>query len=414
MRLVDFKLTRFQFRRDRTVGDSQVAADSVNVAALELIADTGATGLGFIQSLFTPLPAEVEIERVFATEAWPGIEGKSPLALVNRVRRPRGGNERPLSLPFHEALQVALWDLAAKAAGMPLYLLLGADRNRVRAYASGLDYHLSDDDFAALFAHAEAQGYTAFKIKVGAPDFARDLHRLALLQRTVRPGSVIMVDANEAWSAKEALVNLESIRKAGFNLLWVEDPIRRNDIEGLRLLRNACPWTSINTGEYLDISGKRRLLEADAADMLNVHGPVSDVMRVGWLAAERNIPVTVGNTFLEVGVHAACALPEVHWLEYSFQNFDHLVDTPIEISGGWAIAPERPGHGLVLSDTARRDWHRPNILSEPDLGEAPLNLRAPAPSRPPEQPATHNAGRDLPLGRTPDGRAPERARHNRA
>ena len=73
-------------------------------------------------------------------------------------------------------------------------------------------------------------------------------------------------------------------------------------------------------------------------------------MRIGWLAAELGIPVSLGNTFLEIGVHTACALPEVEWLEYSFQNFDHLVDQPIEIRDGWIYAPDRPGHGLVLSE----------------------------------------------------------------
>ena len=55
----------------------------------------------------------------------------------------------------------------------------------------------------------------------------------------------------------------------------------------------------------------------------------------------------------------ACALPEVEWLEYSFQNFDHLVEQPMEIRDGWIYAPDRPGHGLVLSEAARRDWSRP-------------------------------------------------------
>ena len=72
-------------------------------------------------------------------------------------------------------------------------------------------------------------------------------------------------------------------------------------------------------------------------------------MRIGWLAAELGVPISLGNTFLEIGVHMATALPEVEWLEYSFQNFDHLVETPIEIRGGYAYAPNRPGHGLVLS-----------------------------------------------------------------
>ena len=114
------------------------------------------------------------------------------------------------------------------------------------------------------------------------------------------------------------------------------------------MLRSAVPFTMVNSGEYLDVAGKRELLLAGGTDILNVHGHVTDVMRIGWLAAELGVPVSLGNTFLEVGVHMACALPEVQWLEYSFQNFDHLVGRPIEISSGWAIAPDAPGHGLAL------------------------------------------------------------------
>ncbi len=348
MRLEAFKLTRFQYPRDRIIGDSQVSTEEVNVVAVELIDEGGRRGLGFAQALFVPLPDLAEIERVFAAEVWPSLEGQEPLSLVHRVNRPRGGNQRSPSLPFGESVQVALWDLAAKQVNMPLHRLLGSRRDRVRAYASGLDFHLSDDAFVELFERADALGYSAFKIKVGHPDFARDLHRLALLKKTVRPGAQIMIDANEAWGAKEAVTKIHAIKDAGYDLLWVEDPILRHDFAGLKMLRAAVPFTMINSGEYLDVAGKRELLFAGATDILNVHGQVTDVMRIGWLAAELGVPVALGNTFLEVGVHMACALPEVEWLEYSFQNFDHLVERPIQIIDGWAIAPNEPGHGLVL------------------------------------------------------------------
>jgi L-alanine-DL-glutamate epimerase-like enolase superfamily enzyme len=354
MRLEAFKLTRFQYPRDRIIGDSQVSTEEVNVVAVELIDENGRRGLGFAQALFVPLPDVGEIERVFATEVWPSLEGQEPLSLVHRVNRPRGGNQRSPSLPFGESVQVALWDLAAKQVNMPLHRLLGSRRDRVPAYASGLDFHLSDGEFTELFGRADALGYSAFKIKVGHPDFERDLHRLALLKKAVRPSAKIMVDANEAWGAKEAVTKIHAIKDAGYDLLWVEDPILRHDFAGLKMLRAAVPFTMINSGEYLDVAGKRELLLAGATDILNVHGQVTDVMRIGWLAAELGIPVALGNTFLEVGLHMACALPEVEWLEYSFQNFDHLVERPISITDGWAIAPSNSGHGLVL-----RTDHRP-------------------------------------------------------
>jgi L-alanine-DL-glutamate epimerase-like enolase superfamily enzyme len=371
MRLREFRFTRFQFARDRVIGDSQVRADDANVAALELIDERGNFGLGFIQSLFRPLPALEEIVRTFANEAWPSLFEQEPLGMVHRVSRPRGGNQRVYSVPFEEALQVALWDLAAKQVGLPLHRLLGSRRDRVRAYASGLDFHLSDSEFTGFFGNAASIGYDAFKIKVGHPDFQRDLHRLELLRQTVGKRALVMIDANEAWGAKEALVKLTAIHDAGFEIMWIEDPILRNDFEGLRMLRQGVPWTLINSGEYLDASGKRQLMATGGTDILNVHGHVTDVMRIGWLAAELGIPISLGNTFLEVGVHMACALPEVEWLEYSFQNFEHLVEQPVEIRDGWAYVPDRPGHGLVLSEAARRDWARPEILPREKLGAAP-------------------------------------------
>lgn len=371
VRISSYHITRFQFARDRVIGDSQVRADEANIAALELYDEAGISGLGFVQVLFDTLPNLEEIVRVFEAEVWPGLRGQHPAAIGHRVNRPRGGNQRAFTLPFHEAVQVAIWDLAAKQQGLPLHQLLGARRSTVRAYASGLDFHLSDDQFVDLFARADSLGYRAFKIKVGHRDFERDLHRLELVTSAVRPGAQLMIDANEAWGAKEAIVKLEAIRRAGYQLLWVEDPILRNDFEGLRLLRESVPWTMINSGEYLDAAGKRQLMLAGGTDILNVHGQVTDVMRIGWLAAELGIPVSLGNTFLEVGVHMACALPEVEWLEYSFQNFEHLVEQPMEIRDGWIHAPDRPGHGLVLSETARRDWARPHILSRDELGAPP-------------------------------------------
>jgi L-alanine-DL-glutamate epimerase-like enolase superfamily enzyme len=359
MNISSFRFFRFQYPRDRIIGDSQVRSETMHCAALELITDDGTQGLGFMLSLFHPLPESIEIERIFRQELWPSLKGGEPAGLVHQVSRPRGGNRRSPSLPFGDALQMALWDLAAKQAGMPLYRLLGGTRSRVRAYASGLDFHLSDEEFSAFFVRARNLGYTAFKIKVGHPDFRRDLHRLALLQHAVGKEAPIMVDANEAWGAKEALTKLEAIRDAGFLLEWVEDPILRDDFDGLRLLRRQVSWSKINSGEYLDARGKRLLMEADAVDILNVHGQISDTMRIGWLAADRGVPISLGNTFLEVGVHLACALPEVEWMEYSFLNYDHLVEQPIEIRDGYAYAPDRPGHGLVLSDAAREGGMEP-------------------------------------------------------
>ncbi|MFL6549280.1 MAG: mandelate racemase/muconate lactonizing enzyme family protein [Povalibacter sp.] len=375
MQIVDFRITRFQFARDRVIGDSQVRADDVHLATIELVGEGGDTGLGFMQSLFHPLPAEKEIERVFREECWPSIEGREVEALAHAVRRPRGGNVRKMTLPFEECLQHAVWDLFAKSLGMPLWKLLGAEQQNVEAYASGLDFHLSDSDFEQLFAQAAAQGFRAFKIKVGHPEIERDLHRLSLLKRVIGPKALVMVDANEAWTPKQAIRNLTLMQRAGHEIYWVEDPILRDDFAGLKLIQDQCGPTLVNAGEYLDVTGKRKLLEARVCDLLNVHGHVTDVMRIGWLAADMGAKITMGNTFLELGVNMALALPGVEWLEYSFQNFEHLVEQPYEIRDGRIYGSEQPGHGLMISEIARRAWRRPEVLPRNELGHEPPQQR---------------------------------------
>lgn len=358
-----FRVSRFQFARDRVIGDSQVRADAAGIATIELIDERGETGLGFCQILFTAIPDEEELIRVFEEEAWPGLLGRTPASVALRVTRPRGGNARRMILPFEEAIQHAVWDLFAKQSGLPLWRMLGAERDRVGVYASGLDFHLSDHAFSELFGRAAERGFRGFKIKVGHPDVERDLHRLDLLAKTVGRSAPVMVDANEAWTAQETVAALRLFERAGHSIYWVEDPIPRDDFDGLRMLRSL-GLTRVNSGEYLDLSGKRKLLEAKACDMLNVHGQVSDVMRAGWLAGEHNVEVTLGNSFLEIGVNMALALPGVRWLEYSFQNFDHLVEQPFEIADGTICAHDVPGHGLTLSAHAREHCRQPRLLAE--------------------------------------------------
>ena len=126
MCIVDYRITRFQFARDRVIGDSQVRIDAVYVAALELIDEDGRVGLGFVQRLVSPFAGSQA--RSFASSrkrSGPVLPVNRRLALVHRVQRPRGGNRRAFGLPFEEALQVALWDLSAKQAGLPLHRLLG-------------------------------------------------------------------------------------------------------------------------------------------------------------------------------------------------------------------------------------------------------------------------------------------------
>lgn len=363
-KIIDWAVTRFEFGRDRVIGDSQVGFDRFHGFALELTDQSGRTGLGFGHSLWDPIPSQASLTSQFAEHVWPTLDGQMPQKHIHQISRPRGGNQRDASYGFSEALQIALWDLASQQAGLPLADYLGANRRKVQVYASGLDFHLSDTEFLDFFKNAANVGFSTFKIKVGHTDWEWDLNRLELLRDAVGVHAGIMIDANEAWSPKQTLMRIGQFSRAGFDLIWVEDPILRSDFAGLRQLCDATTNTQINSGEYLDVTGRTQLLVDRAADIINLHGRVTEVMRVGWLAAELGVPVALGNTTLETGVHAACALPEAQWMEYAFQNYDHLVDRPVCIENGYAYVSDRPGLGFSLSEAARTQWSAPDPLAD--------------------------------------------------
>jgi L-alanine-DL-glutamate epimerase-like enolase superfamily enzyme len=353
-----YVVTRFEVDPGRLIGDSQISTRRLSIGVLELEDSAGRIGTGFFHSVRESLPSLIALQAQFEREIAGDLVGESPFCWTNKLERPRGGNIR--TSPFYPSMDQAMWDLQAQALGVPLHELLGSRRHRVRAYASGLEFHLPDDDVAAFYATARDAGFAAFKVKVGHESLARDIRRLKLVQDVVGSGCQLMADANEAWSPKEAIRRLHAYHDEGITLYWIEDPCLRDDFDGLRQISEAVPFTLVNAGEYLGVSGKRELIERRAVDVINLHGSISDAMRIGWLAGEHGIPIAVGNTDFEIGVHVAAALPEVVWLEYSFLSYNHLVEEPIEFREGWAVLPNRPGHGLRLADSARQELAAPS------------------------------------------------------
>lgn len=355
-----FNITRFEFPRDRRIGDSQVLVPNTNwVGALELVAADGLSGLGFFGALFDPLPATNFLADYFERVLWPGLRNERPEALLNRVSRPRGGNIRSTQWDLSDAVELALWDLAAKRLDLPLYRLLGGTRSRQSAYASGLCFHLSDAQTQEFYSRARRDGYTAYKIKVGHPDLAWDLDRLRLIADAVGPQARLMVDANEAWAPHEAWRRLQAYAEAGFRIHWVEDPLLRHDFGGLRELRQHAGPAMVNSGEYLSPDERLQLLQARGIDIMNLNGGLADGLRVGRACAAAGVPVTIGNTLMNVGAHLGAALPEVDMVEDSRLDWNHILRRPIPVIDGHYVLSEAPGHALELSPDAVRDWAKP-------------------------------------------------------
>ena len=357
MKLQRYTIHRLHLPLPKPIGDSQVSFTDHWVTVLELETDLGVSGVGFTIQQGLPTSALVQLKQQFEFQTWSQLLEKNPFSVGNCMVRPRGGNVG--GSPFAMLVEMALWDLMAKEINLPLYRFLGGMNPRVRAYGSTLDFWLSDDEFRVKLERFRNMGFRAVKIKVGHPDVEWDLARMAIAQEEMGSESDLMVDANEAWSPKEALLRLHRYRDEGFPIYWIEDPIDRHDLDGYRMLCSQVSFTRINTGEYLGFSDKRRLLEESAVDVLNVHTSVSETRLAARLAGDFGIPVSVGNTPLEIGVHSAASLPECLYMEFSDLMWNVLAKEPVQFQDGYAIAPERPGHGVELDPEALAHYSKP-------------------------------------------------------
>jgi L-alanine-DL-glutamate epimerase-like enolase superfamily enzyme len=250
------------------------------------------------------------------------------------------------------AVDAALWDLKGRLLGLPLALLLGAARDAIPAYGSG---GFTSYDIARLQAQLEgwaAQGLARVKMKVGRePD--RDAARVKAAREAIGHGVELFVDANGAYTRKQALRMAQHFAECG--VAWFEEPVSSDDLEGLRLLRDRGPGgMAIAAGEYgYDAPYFRRMLEAGAVDVLQADATrcagITGFMRVAALAEAHQVPLS---SHCAPALHVApcCCAPGVVHLEYFHDHVrieSMLFDGAVQpVHGHLAPDLSRPGLGL--------------------------------------------------------------------
>jgi len=361
MELTDYRIEKLVVP-DRHVSDSAIAdleLTDFKYAYVELDASTGERGVGYsVIDMEQPADRPVETLRDAIDTVSEEFLGKSPFQLVNELTRHRGGqisyySSESYGTGLRRAIDYALWDICAKHLDLPLYELLGGDDPKVPVYASGLGFALSDDEIVELYERAHEWGMNAAKVKVGYPTVEEDIERLRLVDQVFDEGSTLMVDANEAWTPKETIRRMNAYEEAGLDIYWIEDPIFRKDVAGISRAAESISSAHINTGEYCGFEDKRELLENGAADVLNIHG-LSPAREAATLAHAYGVPVATGTDHAGdvSAVQLGAALPEVVFAEFTMQRFFDLAEEPpFEIEDGYAIAPDRPGHGVTLSES---------------------------------------------------------------
>ena len=365
-RLASYELYRLEAPLGRVIGDNSCAYDRLGVIAVCLKTAAGLEGWGFaeVQAMgrfdraapwIRPLPDRAALMARFEQDWW--LQLKDRVVSETDALRRTGRSTEPA---LDSVVGLALWDLKAQEAGLPLYRFLGGStaRTQCRAYGSLLDFPLADSEAVAVARQLLSLGIVDLKVKVGAESAQRDIDRLNLIAGVagvagVAGGAVTLsADANEAWDWMTALGRLEAFAAAGINLQYIEDPLPRHDIEGFRALCERSPVPVIGHDYLTRVEDLELLVEAGLKG-IRTNGSIDYMLDCLQLAQRCGLPVYVGNSFAEVLVHFACAFPQVDRMEYSDLALSDLITRPVVIVDGEAIPPEVPGHGLVLRSEFR-------------------------------------------------------------
>jgi L-alanine-DL-glutamate epimerase-like enolase superfamily enzyme len=345
------------------IADSMQSVSHLEFAGLTIDTDDGISGTGYtvtvgaggkvIQSVIDTLfmddligkdprnVREIWSQLYFGKSHWIGRAGATTMA--------------------QSAVDIALWDINAKAAGLPLWQLLGgahaADIPIYNTHAGWLNYSLRqlEDEARALL----DQGYTALKMKVGLPDAAEDRRRVNAVRKAVGDGILLMVDANQKWDLMQACHAARLLEEA--EPAWLEEPLHPDDIRSHRLL-NEQTTIPIALGEHVyTTQAFRDYMEQGAADVIQVDvcrvGGVTPWLEVAAMANSFNIRVCPhAGDLMQVHQHLVRVIPNNWLLEvipiWESGPFRHQV----RLAAGRCLAPMEPGASTDFSAQAVKKY----------------------------------------------------------
>lgn len=262
------------------------------------------------------------------------------------------------------ALDVALWDLKARRAELPLAKLIGGHRDAVRTYnTSGGFLHADIAEVLENATRALEAGIGGIKIKVGLPDEQTDLARVRAVREHLGEDTPLMVDANQQWTRAQALRIGRKLEE--FSLTWIEEPLDAYDAEGHAALTRTLD-TPVATGEMLSsVAEHRALISAGACDILQPDAPrvggITPFLQLATLADVANLDLAP-HFAMEIHVHLAATYRRDPWVEH-FDWLDPLFTDSLEIRDGRMLVPDRPGLGITLSEQARAWCTDSTVLS---------------------------------------------------
>jgi L-talarate/galactarate dehydratase len=322
----------------------------------EITTEAGLEGVGFSYSKRAGGPAQF----AHAREVAPDLIGEDPSDIgrlwTKLVWAGASVGRSGAATQALAAIDVALWDLKAKRAGLPLAKLLGAHRESVRCYnTSGGFLHEPIEQVLDNATRTLQSGVGGIKIKVGQPDRGADLRRVRAVREHIGDDAPLMVDANQQWDRPTAMRVGRALEE--FDLVWIEEPLDAYDAEGHAALARSLD-TAIASGEMLtSVAEHAELIRHGAVDILQPDAPriggITQFLKLAALAEHRNLQLAP-HFAMEIHVHLAAAYPLEPWVEH-FDWLYPLFPERLEIRDGRMHLSDRPGLGVTLSEQAR-EW----------------------------------------------------------
>lgn len=269
-------------------------------------------------------------------------------------RRIRNEGAAGLAMMALSAVDCALWDAKAKLFDLPLYQLLGRVREEIRIYGSGGFTTYTDDQLERQLSGWKEAGIKDVKIKVGR-DPVRDIERVRQARQVIGDGASLYVDANGAYTCRQALQQAQAFIGSGVG--WLEEPVPSDDLAGLNFIRERTPGgIQVAAGEYgYDLVYFRRMLDAGAVDVLQADatrcGGITGFINAGRLCEAYGVPFS-SHCAPTLHMQAALSLPSFFIAEYFHDHvrIESMLFEGCPRPGGGILVPDPglPGLGIVF------------------------------------------------------------------
>lgn len=350
--VTDLEAAAYTVPTDGPEADGTFAWDSTTLILVRVRAG-GQTGLGwtYAPAACAGLAADLLAPAVTGCDA---LDVPAAAAAMTAVIRNPGSTG--LASYAVSAVDCALWDLKARLLGLPLHKLLGTVRDQVPVYGSGGFTTYTERQLRTqLEGWAHGQQIPRVKIKIGqdrGTNEARDLARIRQARDIVGPDTELFVDANGAYTAKQAIRVLHAAADQGVR--WFEEPVSSDHLSGLRTVKDAV-HADVAAGEYgTGLFYFQRMCSAGAVDCLQADvsrcGGISQWLRVAAVAAAHGLDIS-GHCAPHLSVSAAAAIPNlrhVEWFHDHVRIENLLFDGTLDPQGGTLRPAEGPGNGLTL------------------------------------------------------------------